>query len=320
MSKSDSMLSILWILKARGKVTANQIAEELEINIRTVYRYINALCMSGVPIISEAGHNGGYRLLNDFVEAPLIFDIEEQKALQQSAMFAKESGYPYSDALKRATSKLKMCISQEQENKLNQSLRGFDVIGAASNTDLIPIIEKLDLAATNSHAILIEYNKGIGEESEVRELDPYGIIYWNTKWYVVGYCHFREELRTFRVDRIKKVTQLDSVFKTPENFSSRDFLLKSIIPNTLNNEELITVNIQGKPHSINDLCNHWLLAYLIVERSETDIVFCGDRELIFNYMPYYLLSYGKTIDILEPLELKEQTSVVASELMKHHQK
>lgn len=320
MSKSDSMLSILWILKARGKVTANEIAEELEINIRTVYRYINALCISGVPIISETGHNGGYRLLNDFVEAPLIFDIEEQRALQRSAIFAKESGYPYSDALKRATSKLRMCINQEQENKLNQSLRGFDVIGTVANTDLISIIEKLDLAATNSHTILIEHNRGNGEESEVRELDPYGIIYWNTKWYVVGYCHLREELRTFRVDRIKKVTQLDSVFKTPENFSSRDFLLKSIMPNTLNNEELITVNIQGKPHSINDLCNHWLLAYLIVERSETGIVFSGDRELIFNYMPYYLLSYGKTIDILEPLELKEQTAAVASELMKHHQK
>lgn len=88
MAKNDNMLVILWMLNSGVKMTAKQIAEKLEINIRTVYRYIDALCASGVPIISDPGHNGGYSLLNNFIRAPLLFDMEEKKALLQAAVIA----------------------------------------------------------------------------------------------------------------------------------------------------------------------------------------------------------------------------------------
>lgn len=66
--KADNMLSILWLLRTRGRVTAKQLAESLEIHVRSVYRYIDALCASGVPIVAEAGPNGGYSLLpTDYV-------------------------------------------------------------------------------------------------------------------------------------------------------------------------------------------------------------------------------------------------------------
>lgn len=95
MSKADHMLSILWLLKSQRRITAKQLAEKLEINIRTVYRYIDALCASGVPIIADSGHNGGYRILGQFNDAPLVFDLDEQKALIHAAAFAQEAGYPY---------------------------------------------------------------------------------------------------------------------------------------------------------------------------------------------------------------------------------
>lgn len=79
LSKNDNMLAILWMLSSNKKITARQIAEKLELNIRTVYRYIDSLGASGVPIISDSGHNGGYSLINDFHQAPLVFDIEEKK-------------------------------------------------------------------------------------------------------------------------------------------------------------------------------------------------------------------------------------------------
>src|SRR6185312_13343354 len=104
--KNDNMLAILWMLNSGVKMTAKQISEKLEINIRTVYRYIDALCASGVPVISDTGHNGGYSLLNNFVKAPLLFDMEEQKALLHAAVFAKEAGYPFNEALTSAASKL----------------------------------------------------------------------------------------------------------------------------------------------------------------------------------------------------------------------
>jgi len=76
-----------------NKVTAKQIAEKLE-NIRTGYRYINSLCASGVPIISDTGQNGGYRLMDNFIHAPLIFDMEEQKALLHAAYLPMKQDTP----------------------------------------------------------------------------------------------------------------------------------------------------------------------------------------------------------------------------------
>ena len=115
MAKIDNMMSILWILSSDKKITAKQIAERLEINIRTVYRYIDALSASGIPIISDSGHNGGYTLLNSFINAPLFFNLEEQTALLHSAYFAKESGYFLTETLDEATSKLKLHSNQGKE-------------------------------------------------------------------------------------------------------------------------------------------------------------------------------------------------------------
>ena len=121
MSKIDNMMAILWMLNSGKKITAKQISEKLEMNIRTVYRYIDALSASGVPIISDTGHNGGYTLLNHFIESPLLFDVDEQTALLHAAAFAKEAGYFSGEALNRATSKLTMYSNQEQEKMINIS-------------------------------------------------------------------------------------------------------------------------------------------------------------------------------------------------------
>jgi predicted DNA-binding transcriptional regulator YafY len=78
MPKTDNMLAILWMLSSGEKITAKQISEKLEMNIRTVYRYIDTLSTSGVPIISDTGHNGGYTLLNNFIEVPLFLILRSK--------------------------------------------------------------------------------------------------------------------------------------------------------------------------------------------------------------------------------------------------
>lgn len=89
----DNILRILWMLSSDKRVTTNQISDKLEMDIRIVYRYMDTLSKSGVPIISDTGQNGGYTLLNDFYEAPLFFDFEEKKSLIHTADFAEEAGY-----------------------------------------------------------------------------------------------------------------------------------------------------------------------------------------------------------------------------------
>ncbi|MGC6174304.1 helix-turn-helix transcriptional regulator [Lacrimispora sp. 38-1] len=319
MAKNDNMLAILWMLNSGEKITAKQISEKLEINIRTVYRHIDALCASGVPIISDPGHNGGYRLLNNFIRAPLLFDMEEKKALLQAAVFAKEAGYPLSEALGNATSKLKMYSNQEQESILNHHLAGFEVINRMGNPSLQPILAELEQAVEKEFSVEIDYRTGREEQPKIRMIDPYGMIYWNNKWYTVAFCHLRNEIRRFRVDRILRIKSTQINFKRPEAFSTREIFMKNLLPDLVGKKGLISLIIEGRSEVLEELCLHWFLGHHLKERTSNQAIFLFEEETIHLYVPYFLLSYGKSIQVIEPQSVKERLVAIASELMEYYQ-
>lgn len=319
MAKNDNMLAILWMLNSGMKITAKQISEKLEINIRTVYRHIDALCASGVPIISDPGHNGGYTLLNNFIRAPLLFDMEEKKALLQAAVFAKEAGYPLSEALDNATTKLKMYSNQEQESRLIHHLAGFEVINHAINPSIQPVLAELEQAIEKELSVEIDYRSGHDEQPKNRMIDSYGMVYWNDKWYTVAYCHLRNGIRSFRVDRILSIKCTQTIFKRPENFSSREFFMKNLLPDLVGKEGLISLIIKGRPDALDELGLHWFLGHHLKERTSDQAIFLFEEKSIHNQVPYFLLSYGKSIQVIEPQSVREKLVDIASELMEYYQ-
>jgi len=319
MAKNDNMLAILWMLNSGEKMTAKQISEKLEINIRTVYRHIDSLSASGVPIISDPGHNGGYSLLNNFIRAPLLFDMEEKKALLHATVFAKEAGYPLSEALGNATSKLKLYSNQEQESILNHHLAGFEVINRMVNPSIQPVLSELEQAVEKEFSIDIDYRTGREDQSKKRMIDPYGMVYWNNKWYTVAFCHLRNEIRSFRVDRILQIKCTQIIFKRPEAFSTREFFMKNLLPDLVGKEGLISLIIKGKSEALDELCMHWFLGHHLKERTSNQAIFLFEEKSMHLYVPYFLLPYGKSIQVIEPKSLKERLVAIASELMEFYQ-
>lgn len=318
MSKNDNMLAILWMLNSGAKITAKQISERLEINIRSVYRYIDALCVSGVPIISEPGHNGGYSLLNNFIRTPLFFDIEEKKSLLHAATIAMEAGYPFVESLNSATSKLKMFSNAEQEKVLNRHLVGFEVVSRICDPAVKPILMELEQAVANECSMEIEYCTGYEGHLKHRVVDPYGMLYWNNKWYAIAFCHLRNEIRSFRVDRIVNIISTKNIFKRPEAFSAREFFTKNLLSNVESKVGLCTLVIEGKSEALNDLCSHWFLAYHLIERTECKANFLMDENSIHTYVPNILLPYGKSIKVVEPNTFKEAMSAILKDLLLHY--
>ncbi|MBW9153508.1 YafY family protein [Clostridium estertheticum] len=318
MPKNDNMLAILWMLNLGTKITARQISERLEINIRSVYRYMDALCVSGVPIISEPGHNGGYSLLNNFIRAPLFFNLEEKKSLLHAAVFAMESGYPFMESLNSATSKLKMFSNQEQEKVLNRHLVGFEVVSRICDPAVKPILMELEQAVANECSMEIEYCTGYEGHPKHRVVDPYGMLYWNNKWYVIAFCHLRNEIRNFRVDRIRNIISIKNTFKRPEAFSSREFFTESLLPNIESKEGLCTLVIEGKTEALNDLSAHWFLGYHLIKRTECRTTFLMDEYSIHTYVPHILLPYGKAIKVLEPNSFKAAMASILKDLMDYY--
>lgn len=319
MAKNDNMLAILWMLNSGRKMTAKQISEKLEIHIRTVYRYIDALSASGVPILSDAGHNGGYSLLNHFIKAPLLFETEEKKALLQAAAFAKEAGYPLSEALDHATAKLKMYSNQEQERLLNHHLAGLEVINSRGTLALQPLLMALEQAVETELSLDIEYRTGRDAQGKQRRIDPYGMVYWNHKWYTVAFCHLRNEIRSFRVDRLLHLQPTENKFKRPEGFSAREFFMQRLLPDLAGKDGLTALMIEGRSEALDDLCLHWFLGHHLKERTPNGALFMLDETALQRYVPYFLLTYGKSIQIMEPQSLKERMVEITSDLKTYYE-
>ncbi|MGD6794753.1 helix-turn-helix transcriptional regulator [Metabacillus indicus] len=319
MPKTDNMLAILWMLRSGKKVTAKEISEKLEMNIRTVYRYMDTISTSGVPIISEPGHNGGYTLLNNFIEAPLFFDSEEQTSLFHAAVFAEEAGYYGGEALNRAISKLSNYSNQEQETEINQHVTSLEVINRLSSHSMEPFLKKLQRAAADGYSVKIIYYKSGEKQSNERLIDPYRMIYWNNKWYVIGFCHLRNDIRSFRVDRMESLMLSENKFNRPENFSARDFFTKSLLPTIEGKEEIISLVISGEKSVLADICQHWFLEHYLQERTSNQAVFLLEKDVLHTYVPYLLLPYNKSIQVIEPRSFKERLIEVLKELIEFHQ-
>ncbi|MCQ6561808.1 helix-turn-helix transcriptional regulator [Paenibacillus mendelii] len=305
MTKADNMLSILWMLRSGKRMTAKQLAEELEIHVRTVYRCIDSLCASGVPIVADTGPNGGYHILSRFADSPLIFDHEEQKGLIHASVFAREAGYPHSEALARAMDKLKRYANEKQLAQLERHGGGLSVIYPPIDGKYQSFLQLLEEATGQGRTLEMEYHRGKGEVTPPRLFNPYGIVYWKGNWYAVGHCGYRGELRSFRVDRILRLQETESRFERPAGFSAKDFLLGQLLPGPEGDAELETVRIGGQEQVLNELCRHWLFGHALTERRPEEAVFRLERTMLLTYAPYFLMPYGTALTIESELLVRK---------------
>ncbi|MHA6534327.1 helix-turn-helix transcriptional regulator [Paenibacillus sp. BAC0078] len=316
MSKADHMLSILWMLQQRRR-TAAELAEELELSVRSIYRYIDALCASGVPVIADAGPGGGYSLPEHFSAAPLFFDDGERRALVQASAFARGSGYPYVDALEGALAKLKRYSNAEQQLQMERHGSGLETLHSPA-APLEQLLEELESSTADSLTLEMEYRKGNGDAPSTRCIDPYGLVLWKGQWYLAGFCHQRQQIRSFRVDRITGLQRTGASFLRPAGFSAREFLLQSLLPAQDRTEELIPVVIEAAERVLNELCSHWLFGHTLEQRSSGTARFLLDEATVYSYAPYFLLPYGKSLTIIEPAALKQKIAAVATDIAAHY--
>lgn len=318
MSKSDTMLSILWLLRSGRKLTAKELADKLEVHVRTVYRCIDSLCASGAPIMAESGPNGGYQMIGRFADAPLLFDMEEQKALVQASVFAEAAGYPLTDALESAVAKLKRYTNDDQLAHIDRSRSGLTVIAAPSAKEDNPTLRLLEKASAEGLVVAMTYDKGKGMKPECREFEPYSIVHWKGSWYTAGYCRLRQSLRSFRVDRILELGLTDSRFERPVDFSAKEVLMGQLLPGALHAERLVDVRIRAPEQALNELQKHWLFGHALHERSNGEALFRLGEASLFTYVPYYLMPYGKALTILEPVSLIEKLVHTSQGMAEHY--
>ncbi|GIP59709.1 YafY family protein [Paenibacillus sp. FSL W8-0186] len=318
MAKWDNMLSMLWMLRSGRKLTAAQIADSLEISVRTVYRYIDALCASGVPVIAESGHDGGIRILDSFKETPLFFNSLELKALVDAFKFAQGAGYPYTEELQSALKKVENGLHEEQRHDLSRQTIGLDVIAPARPPSVIRLLRDLEQAAKEGRTVRIAYRKANAEQAYERKVDPYGLAYDRNEWYAVAFCHRSQEIRTFRVDRIEGLEETELRFDQPLHFSASTYLRDQSERSREADGPLTVICIEGESDALNAVCSHWHLRHYLTERSDREARFLLDVPTMNKYLPMYLITFGTAIRIREPLELQCMIREMAYGIAEHY--
>lgn len=320
VAKSDNLLAILWMLQSEKKVTANQISEHLEMNVRTVYRYIETLCSSGVPIVAETGHNGGYTLLNHFKEAPLYFDLEEQAAMYHAATFASEAGYYGNEALSRAIAKINKNSNHRQNEKVQECIHSLEVINHRK-MDLpksVPHLRDIERTIARQFSITIKYRSKNARDAQIRLIDPYKIIYWRNNWYVIGRCHLRDSIRSFKIDRIEHLSLTEVQFDRPADFSGTESFLQNLLPNTVNDESLTELVIEGNESAIKEICGHWYLKKCLKHQSKRKVVFTLEQSVLEDQIPGLIIAFGKSIRVISPIDFRNKVVERILELVEFH--
>jgi predicted DNA-binding transcriptional regulator YafY len=220
MRRADRLFRIVQLLRGGRLQTARNLAEKLQVSHRTIYRDIQDLQLSGMPITGEAGV--GYTLRRDLDIPPLMFDREEIAALVLGARMVEAwGGEELTEAANRALRKIEAVLPASLRENIDDVLLyapGFRAPG-----ELRRKLDTLHVAAQQRRILLLAYSREDGQPS-VRRVHPLALYFWGGTWTLAAWCELRTDFRTFRVDRIEHVDSLDESFTPRPGQTLADYL------------------------------------------------------------------------------------------------
>lgn len=304
------VLTVLEILQARERVSGAELAERLEVDIRTVQRYIVRLQDLSIPVESVRGVGGFYRLRPGFRLPPLMFTDEEAFALSLGLRALRQLGLSaFAPAAEGASAKLGRVLPDALRENI-QTVE--DVVTVEPGPWVISTSADSLLRAASAiracRRVRFGYRAHSGSETQ-REMEPYAVIHTDGRWYLIGQCLSREAPRTFRLDRVADLEVCAETFQRPSNFDARKYL-RERMP-FVQSDYQIDVWIDMPLEEAERTFAPWRIA------SEEDQggtrLRCGrDKLEMFAAM---LLSMGRTIVIREPAELRETFRALARQAM-----
>ena len=222
MNRIDRLFGILVLLQTRKYITADKIADQYEISIRTVYRDIKALIEQGIPISFEQPK--GYFIVQGYFLPPISFNTEEANALL--IMERVVTGFADMSIQKHYTTalnKVKAVLKTTQKEKLELLNDNIKVQLHDSMRNEFEHLSILQTAISSQNIIEIVYNTQTAENSK-REVEPIGLIFYAFNWHLIAWCHLRNEYRDFRVSRIETIKCMDTAFRKTDHMKLSDYM------------------------------------------------------------------------------------------------
>jgi predicted DNA-binding transcriptional regulator YafY len=215
-SPTSRLLELLELLQTRPLTTGREIADRLGVDARTARRYVGVLQELGIPVEGQRGVGGGYRIRPGYRLPPLMLGDEEAVVVVLGLLATRGSASDGSAAaVDGALAKINRVLPatlRRQVEALEETL-GFTVTRGAAPADAAAVLLLAD-AIRRRRRLHTGYRTFSGEESE-RELSPHGLVVHSGRWYLAAHDHLRDDLRTFRVDRMSRTTLAEAAALAP---------------------------------------------------------------------------------------------------------
>jgi len=308
--RADRLLAILLILRQRGRVTARELAEKLEVSERTIHRDMEALGMAGVPIYAQRGAGGGWALLPGYeLDVPGIGPEElEVLLLGHSPKLLSDLGL--GSKLEAAYGKLALALQPQHRESLDRVRERLyvDPVGWRPREEAVDLLPTLYRAVWEERSTRLRYRRADGQEVE-RWVQPLGLVVKGGSWYLVGAVE--GEVRTYRVSRMAGV-ELGQHFDRPAGFDlarywrdsqerfqeslPRYLTLLRIRAEALGLAKALWRYAAFEREEVHE--DGWVTCWVVMETPEE--------------AQCYVLGLGEACEVVEPLELRARVAQAVS--------
>jgi predicted DNA-binding transcriptional regulator YafY len=312
--RASRLLSLLLLLQTRGVMTAEQLATELEVSVRTIYRDVDSLHAAGVPLYGDAGHRGGYRLMGGYRTRLTGLTAAEADALFLSGLPGPAAELGLGSVLAAAQLKVRAALPAALADEAGRIQARFhlDAAGWYDTPADAPFLTEVAGAVWRGRALQVRYRRWKEPTDVDRRLEPYGLVLKAGRWYLVA-ASAPGGPRTYRIDQILAAAELHEQVVIPEDFDLARYW-QSATASFLDRLHSGTALVRLAPKALGQLngaaraaadqgtaeSGGWIRTTIPIESVDHAVT--------------QFLALGTSVEVLEPAELRTRIAAEAAAL------
>ncbi|HSD45414.1 MAG TPA: YafY family protein [Pyrinomonadaceae bacterium] len=317
--RADRLLSIVLLLQTNRQLTSRSLAERLEVSERTIHRDMEALSVSGIPVVAERGSSGGWSLLGEYrtnltglneAEIQSLFVTQPPKLLADLRLKKASEG-----ALLKLLAALPAMYRQGAEQARRRI--HIDTAGWSRQEETVPLLPVLQDAIWSERKLRFTYQRGPGCQNVEREVDPLGLVAKGSAWYLVAGVD--GDIRSYRISRMLAAEVLDQSGAVPAGFDLAAYweqsttAFKSATPNyvaqfRVSPDVFLRLRFAGRFARVGDVlekdADGWLRITVGFDVEDMAVE--------------YALSFGSKLEVIEPRSLREKVIAAAQEVIEFY--
>lgn len=308
------VLALLEILQSGGTRTVAELAERLDVDARTVRRYVDRLLELDIPVRSVRGRYGGYRLEPGYRMPPLMLSNEEALAVLLGLVAGRRSGLISTSvaAVESAVAKVRRVLPAALGSRLDAVLEAdFTAPERSALTTDAEVLLTVAEAARERRPVALAYLAGHGGASE-RVVHPYGVVAHSGRWYLTGSDSASGQVRSFRVDRITTASMIAGTFDVPAGFNPGEQVLTSLAEAPYQHE--VAMRLRSTPDEIRAVFPPSVAVLEEIDALWTRVRIRAER---LDWIPPLLAALDRPFVVTQPDELRDLIKELAGRLAAH---